>query len=121
MRAILRWLRLPAIAIAMALSVAGGTVEAATPEERAFNAAAAAFKDGFYERADTEFGKFALEFTNSAKLNEAFLYQAQARLKQTNYAGALELLSARGTNAGEWADQFQFWRAETLLAQGSKD
>src|SRR5882762_8487957 len=61
---------------------------AATPEERAFSDASKAFQDTFYDRAEREFGAFVQQFPNSSRAPEAVLFQAEARLMQSNYAGA---------------------------------
>jgi len=90
----------------------------AATEEGAFKAAARAFQDRAYPRAEVEFGAFIQRFTNSARIPEAVLFQAEARILQTNYAGAIELLSSRLPQAGSWADAFQFWLAEAHLRNG---
>jgi TolA-binding protein len=91
---------------------------ASAPEKNAFDAAVKAFQDTFWQRAETEFGAFAQTYTNSARLPEAFLYQAEARLKQTNYPGALELLAAHQDQAGKLTDLYVFWQAEILFQKG---
>ena len=87
-------------------------------EQRDFDAATKAFTDGLYDRAEAGLAKFAQSFTNSALLPEAILFQAQARLKQTNYAGAIALLSAHQPMAGTNADQYAFWLAEAYARKG---
>jgi TolA-binding protein len=89
-----------------------GGAEAPSPEERAFIAAAQAFEGGFFERADKELEAFAQQFPASARVPEAVLMQAQARVQLKNYAGAIELLSARLATAGTWMDQYLFWLGE---------
>ena len=91
---------------------------ASSAEKTAFDAAAGDFNLSIWDRAESEFGQFAKTYTNSARLPEVFLYQAQARLEQTNYAGALEVLSAHQAQAGKLADLYAFWRAETLFRKG---
>ena len=90
---------------------------AAPAPEKPFNAALSAFSDANYERAEHEFGQFAVDFPVSPRLPEAILYQAQARLKLTNYAGAIDLLSSQMTNVGAWTDQCLFWIGEAYLKQ----
>ncbi len=95
------------------LFAAGPRVFAASAAEtRDFNAAASAFRLGFYDRAEAGFANFATNYLNSPRLPEAFLYQAQARLQQSNYAGAISLLTDYKATAGTNADQYVFWMAE---------
>src|SRR5438876_841814 len=72
-------------------------------EDREFRDANKSLAAGFYERAEKEFASFSQKYTNSARLPEAILCQAEARLRQTNYAGTIELLLARQITAGAWA------------------
>ena len=37
----------------------------------------------------------------------------------TNYAGVIELLSGHQSQAGQWADEYQFWLAEALFQSGN--
>ena len=90
-------------------------------EERDFNAAAGAFRDLNYERAEREFGEFVRTWKDSASNNVAVLRQAQARFHLTNYPGALSLLTAGLPQAGKLADQYQFWLGETHFQVGSLD
>ena len=90
---------------------------AAPVPDKPFNAALSAFSDANYERAEREFGQYAVDFPASPRIPEAILYQAQARLKLTNYAGALQLLSTNLTGVGAWTDQCLFWMGETYLKQ----
>ena len=87
-------------------------------EQRDFTAAARAFQDLGYERAEREFGAFVKTWTNSAFKAEAILRQAQARFFLTNSAGATELLIAGLPQSGPLAEQFQFWLAEAQFQAG---
>lgn len=87
-------------------------------ETKAFGAAADQFRLLRYERAETNFAQFTQTYTNSPLLPEAILYQAEARLERSNYAGAIELLSAHQHEAGKWTDQYLFWQAEAYLRKG---
>jgi len=89
--------------------------------QRDFTAAARAFQDLNYERAEREFGEFAQTWKDSAFKHEAVLRQAQARFHLTNYPGALSLLTAGLPQAGKLADQYQFWLGETHFQVGSLD
>jgi TolA-binding protein len=95
----------------------GASALANTPENRAFNAAAEAFRGGFYERADREFGDFAVKYPTSPRIPEAHLLRAQARVQLGNQPGAIELLHAAKAGAGALADQYAFWLAEATIRQ----
>ncbi|MEQ2005415.1 MAG: tetratricopeptide repeat protein [Limisphaerales bacterium] len=90
-------------------------------EKRDFEAAAGAFQDLNYERAEREFGEFVQTWKDSAFKNLAVLRQAQARFHLTNYPGAMSLLTAGLPQAGKLADQYQFWLGETHFQVGSLD
>ncbi len=111
------FVRLCILLLLMAISC-GAAVVANTPENRAFNAAAEAFRAGFFDRSEREFGEFAAAFPESTRLAEALLFRAQSRIQLTNYAGAIELLAAGRKTAGPLADQYAFWTAEATLKQG---
>lgn len=83
-------------------------------EQRLFNAAAKAFNDGFYERAERELGEFIRLHPQSELSPEAVLYQAQARFKLNRLEGVLELLNSQWSQAGKWADAYRFWMAEAF-------
>jgi TolA-binding protein len=87
-------------------------------EKGAFSSAAQAFQDGFYQRAESEMAAFVQQYTNSARLAEAVLIQAQAQMQLTNYTGALGLLSAHFGRAGQWAPEYVFWLGEGYLRMG---
>ena len=91
---------------------------AAEGEEAAFQGAAQALRDKFYERADDQFGAFLTNFPNSTNLSRAILFQAQARNSQKNHDGAIELLRVNITKAGPIADQYVLTLAEALSAKG---
>jgi TolA-binding protein len=83
-------------------------------EQQLFNAAAKAFNDGFYERAERELGEFIRLYPQSELVSEAILYQAQARFKLSRLEGVLELLNSQWAQAGKWADAYRFWMAEAF-------
>lgn len=91
---------------------------AADAETRAFNVAAKFFQDGFYPRAEREFAGFVQTFPNSPRAADAILWQARARLSQTNAAGAVALLTSNLTRAGQLADQYRFWLGQMRLDSG---
>jgi TolA-binding protein len=90
----------------------------AQTEAELFAAAAAALTNRFHERAEQQFGEFLQKFPQSTNISAAILYQAQARLLQRKYDGALELLRAGTPKAGALADHFRFWEGEALSGKG---
>jgi TolA-binding protein len=100
------------------LLAAESRLTAATAADRAFEAAAKAFRDTVYDRAEAGFADFCQKFPTSPRLTEAILLQAEARLELSNYAGAIALLSAHQKDAGTNADQYLFWLAEAQLRKG---
>jgi TolA-binding protein len=94
---------------------------AASAETRAFNAAVEAFRLGFYEKAETNFAQFTRNYTNSARVPEAILYEAQARLQLTNYDGAIALLAGHEAMAGTNQDRYVFWLAEARFRKGGAE
>jgi TolA-binding protein len=87
-------------------------------ENNAFSAAARAFQDGSYERAEREFGEFSRRFPKSARRAEVVLLQAQSRFHLKNLDGALQLLADEMTQAGKFADEYHFWTAEASFQKG---
>jgi TolA-binding protein len=86
---------------------------AATREEvRAFDAAAKAFHDTGWARAEREFGEFLQQYPKSERRTQAMLFQAQARCKLGDFGGAIELIEAGQPTAGALADQFAYWLGE---------
>lgn len=93
-------------------------------EKTDFATAKKMFDGGFYPQAESKFAEYTASYTNSPRLGEAYFCQAYSRLFQTNsegltnYDGALELLRSKLDLAGDYADQYQFWIAETLFRKG---
>ena len=112
-----RWILVFALLLAFALRLAAAAPSA---EEQAFEVASRDLAHGWYPQAEAEFAQFARDFTNSTRLPEAFLFQAEARLKlpQPDYAGAVDLLTTHQAQAGDRADQYIFWLAEAWLQKG---
>jgi TolA-binding protein len=96
----------------------GPRLWAASAADRAFDAAVKAFQDTFYARAEAQLADYCQKFPTSPRLPEAILVQAQARLELTNYAGAIELLTANQGKAGTNADLYLFWLAEASYRKG---
>jgi TolA-binding protein len=101
------------LALSLLLAAAPRLSAAGSPEESAFTAAYSEFVDGFYDFAETDFAEFARKYPSSVRLPEAFLLQAQARFEQSNYVGAVELLTARRPAAGKLADEYVFWLGQS--------
>ena len=106
------------IVVLSLLLAAGPRLRAASAADRAFDAAVKAFQDTFYARAEAQLADFRREHTNSPQLMEAILLQAQARIQLTNYAGAIELLTAHQAQAGTNSDQYLFWIGEAQARKG---
>jgi TolA-binding protein len=104
--------------ILFTLVLGGGQLFAASREDRAFAAATAAFQDGIYDRAETQFAQFTERFPKSDRVPPALLAQAQAQFKQGKYAAAVGLLTARAAGAGSLADHFAYWLGEAQFARG---
>src|SRR5215208_7960500 len=85
---------------------------ATSVENQAFEAPARSFQAAVWDRAEAEFANFVQKFPSSTRVPEAILFQAQARLEQSNYAGGIELLSSRLATAGTLADEYHFWLGE---------
>src|SRR5689334_15155399 len=100
-------------ALIILLLVASSRLLAATSaESQAFNTALNFRNGGVWDRAEVEFAQFVQQYTNSTLVPEAILFQAEARIKQTNYSGAIQLLSANVGKAGARADEYHFWLGE---------
>lgn len=107
------------LALGLALSLGALAARGADPADvRDFKAAALSFKAGVWERAERELAEFSRRHPNSELRAEAQLLQAQARLELRNFDGAVQLLDAGRTNAGAFAGEYAFWRAETEFRRG---
>jgi TolA-binding protein len=108
---------LPTLICATVVVLAGNVALAATPtrEQRAFDAATAAFADGMWGRAEREFADFAERYPKSALRPQAVLLQAQSQYRMTNSAGAVELLTSNFDRSGPLADEYLFWTAEAYF------
>ncbi|MGH7967991.1 MAG: tetratricopeptide repeat protein, partial [Limisphaerales bacterium] len=106
-----RWI----VWLAALLAASSPALAANTPEETAFKSASTAFNETIWDRAEAEFASFIHTYTNSARLPQAVLYQAEARFKQKNFAGAIEVLISSLAKAGKWGDEYLFWTGEAYL------
>ena len=91
---------------------------ASAVENRAFNAGSNAFEARIWDRAEGDFADFIEKFPGSTRVPEAVLFQAEARLQQTNFSGCIDLLNGRFAQAGSWADQYLFWLGEAYFRKG---
>ena len=98
--------------LACAFLLSGGPLFAASGREnRDYAAAAAAFQDGMYGRAETAFAQFVEKYPKSGRIGEAVLLQAQADLKLGKFADAIALLTDADNQAkaGKLADEYVYW------------
>ncbi|HLX97022.1 MAG TPA: tetratricopeptide repeat protein [Verrucomicrobiae bacterium] len=96
--------------IIFALGLSGEqTFAASAREDRAYAAAASAFQDGMWSRAEVEFAAFAEKYPKSGRVAEALLMQAEADIKQAKFLPAIELLTVQAAQAGKLADQYVYW------------
>jgi TolA-binding protein len=105
-----RWLL-----ILSALMLGGEPLFAAgARENRDYAAAAGAFQDGMWGRADTEFAQFVTNYPASSHNGEAILLRAQAELKMREFTNSIALLTGTNNlaNAGILADQYFYWTGE---------
>ena len=106
------WVR-GAVLISFLLVLGGEPLFAAsTREGRTYSAAASAFQDGMWGRAEVEFAEFVDKYPKSERVPDAVLMQAEADIKQQKYLQAVELLTTHETQAGKLADQYVFWLGE---------
>jgi TolA-binding protein len=89
-------------------------------EDRAFTALTKMFEDGLYEFAARDAAEFTTRFPDSPRRTEAGLLEAQALLELGRFEAALARLGELAAPAGDRADEFAFWQAETRLRQGDR-
>jgi TolA-binding protein len=87
-------------------------------EDQAFRFAFKCFQDSVYPLAETNFGQFLAKYTNSPHRADAILYLARARLYQSNYTGAIDLLQKSSGEAGGLKHEYVFWTAKARYASG---
>jgi TolA-binding protein len=92
---------------------------AATPADRAYEAALRLFADGVFDLAEKEFAEFIKNNPTSDKVPEAVLYQVQSRFQLKQYDKAETLLHERPPGAGKLVDQYRYWLAECLFQRGN--
>lgn len=103
-----RWL----LIIFLLVPGGGQLFAAGTREARAFSAAASAFQDGMWARAEVEFAEFIEKYPKSERVPDALLMQAEADIKQEKFLQAIDLLTTNEAQAGKLGDQYVFWIGE---------
>lgn len=96
--------------IAFALALGGGPLLAS--QQRDFTAAASAFQDGMWARAEAGFADFVQKHPTSDRVPQALLMEAQAMCRQAKYPQAIQLLQTNLAAAGSLADQYTYWTAQ---------
>ena len=99
-----------------ALVLSGGTIFAATREERAYATATADFQTEFWSKAESGFTQFVRNYPKSTNAPMAVLLSAQAQFKQEKFPAAIKSLADAQAQAGTLADQYAVWIAEAQFA-----
>ncbi len=94
------------------------TAETVAEEGAVFNAASRSFQDQNWATAEQWLGEFLKKFPASPRRAEAALLLGQARFKQRNYAGCIEVLSVELGRAGARSEDYHFWLAEAQFYKG---
>ncbi|MGP8199439.1 MAG: tetratricopeptide repeat protein [Limisphaerales bacterium] len=87
-------------------------------EDKALSTARALFDDHQYILAETSLANFVAAYTNSPHRPYAILYLARSRLEQSNYDGAIKLLTSAVSRSGDLAGEYTFWMARARLDKG---
>lgn len=90
-------------------------------ERRDFEAARVSLDDGQYPFAEKLLAAFLVENPASPLIPDATLLLARARYHQQKWDEALAVLQPGLPTAGTLSDQYQYWVAEILYAQGRMD
>jgi TolA-binding protein len=90
-------------------------------EAKAFEVAARLFEDQAFDLAEREFAEFLRANPGSPRAAEALLLQAQAQFAQGRPEESLALLRSGLETAGEWADRYGYWMAESLYQLGRNE
>jgi TolA-binding protein len=105
--------------LVLAVLVASGLRCAAeAPGDGVFNSAYQVYSIGYYGPAEQDFAAFIRQYTNSSFLPKAVYYMAQCRMEQTNYDGAISLLSSHLARAGDYGDDDLLLIAQAYEAKG---
>src|ERR1051326_798102 len=103
------------LVLAFGLAGSSGAFAASQAEKSVFDKAEQKLADTFYSQAEADFADFIQKFPNSDLVPKAILFQANARFYQSNYTGAIELLSSGLNAAGPYGDQFLLSLGESYL------
>jgi TolA-binding protein len=102
------------------LAVATFQLPAASQSEKsAFDKAEQKLTDTFYAQAEADFADFIQKCPDSDLVPKAILFQATARFYQSNYVGAIELLSSRLAAAGPVGDRFLLLMGQAYFQLGN--
>lgn len=107
------------LTLALCMCIGMSCAGAAPAERRAFASAMRSFEGGWWEIAERRFSEFVNKYPESDLVPEAILRQAQARFRQRNFAGAVELLTTHRDRAGSLADEWGFWLGEVHFASSN--
>jgi tetratricopeptide (TPR) repeat protein len=100
------------------LLLPGSLRAAKSAEDKALSSARALFDDHQYNLAETYLGNFLAAYTNSPRRPYAVLYLARSHLEQSNYDGAIQLLTSSLPQSGDLAGEYVFWIASARLGKG---
>jgi tetratricopeptide (TPR) repeat protein len=89
-----------------------------SPEDQLLTAAQALFDDQQFNLAEARLGSFLAAYTNSPNRPYAILLFARSRYGQSNYDGAIQLLTNALPQAGALKGQYVFWAANARLQKG---
>ena len=87
-------------------------------EAKVFSVALRLFEDKAFDLAEKAFAEFVRDHPDSARVPEAVLLQAQAQYAEGKSADSLKVLQAGLAGAGEWADRYEYWMAESRYQLG---
>ena len=106
------------ILLLLLLTVSGLSAAAPTSAERVmFSQAQEWLRLTFPEKAEKTIVEFRQRYTNSTLLPEALLLQAKARFEQSNYVGAIEILTSHFNPRDPTADEYLYYLG---LTQGKR-
>jgi tetratricopeptide (TPR) repeat protein len=108
----------PRLLLCGGLLLPGALRAAKSAEDKALSSARALFDDHQYNLAETYLGDFLAAYTNSPHRPYAILYLARSRLEQSNYEGAIRLLTNSVSQSGDLAGEYVFWIASARLHKG---
>jgi TolA-binding protein len=102
----------------LSVAVMRSFAAAPTSGERAlYQSAKTRYEMTFYDVAEQHAADFCRKYTNSTLLPEMFLLQAKARFGQSNYVGAVEILTSHFNPRDPTADEYLYYIG---LTQGKR-